>query len=278
MYFQMLLWAFLLLTPPLRGQSPVEVKWKEDPKTGQVVYTASCTSPGLYSIEVDVQMKGLQSDHPLPLRVVKWGPFEPTEILRLTPKNQSVGYSSRSMYTISQGDIWNVHPDTEQIYWLPMEPHRDVLISQGFKGRGSHRGDYAIDLTVPQGTPVTAARGGWVIDLKEDNDRGCSSMRCMKYANYILIQHADGTIGNYVHLQQDGALVDIGDQVVAGQLIGKSGNTGWSSGPHLHFDVSIPAGLNRRTIPFQILDPSGKAVTPKEGIPYSRPDPAVIDH
>ena len=274
-----LIFPLLLLTHlHLHAQSPVVIQWTEDPTTGDVVYTAACDQAGLFSIELDVQVRNLVADQALPVQIAVWGPFEKREVLRLKQKRRGQGYSSRSSYTISQGDVWNVHPDADQIYWLPVEPGRPVRINQGFKGATSHRNDYAIDLDMPVGTPVTAARAGRVIDLKEDSDRHCNAPRCMKYGNFVLIQHEDGTFGNYVHLQQGGVDVEIGDLVEAGQRIGRSGNTGYTSGPHLHFDVSVPNGLNRRTIPFQIMDASGKPVRPREGQVYTRTShPGQID-
>lgn len=260
------------------GQLPVTVTWKEQPKTGDIIYTASCPAKGLYSIEVDVKMKGLTANHPLPLRISLWGPFEDTEILRLTRTRSDGGYSSKSTYTIAQGNVWDVKPDLDHLYWVPFEPGREVSVFQGFKGSFSHRGAYAIDLDVEVGTPITAAREGVVIDIKEGSNRRCPEERCAPYGNYILIQHPDGTIGNYVHLQKDGVLVEIGDSVQAGQLIGLSGNTGWSTGPHLHFDVSQPDISGRKTIPFLLLGPSGEGVTPKEGKRYFRTDHPVKDH
>jgi len=56
--------------------------------------------------------------------------------------------------------------------------------------------------------------------------------------NYIFIRHADGTFGRYYHLTFGGALVDSGARVKRGDLIGRSGTSGASAGPHLHFDVT----------------------------------------
>jgi murein DD-endopeptidase MepM/ murein hydrolase activator NlpD len=59
----------------------------------------------------------------------------------------------------------------------------------------------------------------------------------IKKANLITIQHKDGTLGSYIHLDYKGVLVKVGDHVERGQLIGYSGLTGFTRGPHLHFVV-----------------------------------------
>jgi murein DD-endopeptidase MepM/ murein hydrolase activator NlpD len=56
----------------------------------------------------------------------------------------------------------------------------------------------------------------------------------------ISVLQVDGTYAEYLHLRHGGTVVKPGDRVVAGQLIGYSGNTGWSSTPHIHFHVYVP--------------------------------------
>ena len=87
---------------------PVKVTWKEFSNKGEVVYYASCSKPGLYSVEVDIQMKGLKADQPLPLRKALWGPFRKKEILRLTATGSS--YSTRSTYHYCSGGYLACQP------------------------------------------------------------------------------------------------------------------------------------------------------------------------
>ena len=88
-------------------------------------------------------------------------------------------------------------------------------------------------------------------------------------ANSILVQHADGTIGVYLHLQKGGNKVKVGDRVKAGEPIGLSGNTGFSSGPHLHFAVfTLKNGAERMTIPVKFRTAESEAVIPVSGHAY----------
>ena len=168
-------------------------------------------------------------------------------------------------------------PD-DYVYSLPYAPGTTRKITQGYDGKFSHQGSnkYAIDWQMPEGTPVYAARGGLVVKIKQDSDRGGpGNIKFDPYNNYVLIRHDDGTLGHYCHLQKGGVTVQPGDIVKTGQLIAHSGNTGFSSGGHLHFCVFMTHdGKQRVSIPVKFRDDHGDAITLVEGEKYRAPDAA----
>jgi murein DD-endopeptidase MepM/ murein hydrolase activator NlpD len=76
-------------------------------------------------------------------------------------------------------------------------------------------------------------------------------------ANYVRILHDDGTMALYAHLREEGVLVRVGQRVRAGQRIGLSGNTGFTSGPHLHFALQVNRGMRLVSVPFRMIGPDG---------------------
>jgi murein DD-endopeptidase MepM/ murein hydrolase activator NlpD len=121
-------------------------------------------------------------------------------------------------------------------YVLPYPVGKTYTCTQGYVGRTYHQGvfGYAVDFSMPIGSAVTAARGGIVSFIEEsfpDGDYGLGE------ENLIVIRHADGTYGRYVHLTKNGALVSVNQTVAQGDIIGLSGSSG-GGGPHLHFDVT----------------------------------------
>lgn len=141
---------------------------------------------------------------------------------------------------------------------LPFLLGAHVTVSQGSDGHFSHQNtmdterhcmhiNYAFDFGAGIGTNVYAASGGTVVRLKEDSNTGCGNASCSNMANYVLIKHANGTVAYYYHLMHLGVNVRVGQTINRGQLIAKSGNTGFSTGPHLHFEIRTAD--NRYTVP-----------------------------
>ncbi|MBL8915300.1 MAG: M23 family metallopeptidase [Archangium sp.] len=139
-------------------------------------------------------------------------------------------------------------------YQQPFAGKRKVL--QKPHGSFSHfegsMHEEAYDWAMPQGTKVLAARDGIVTGFRSDSDSGCADASCQYDCNYVVVRHDDGTYGYYAHLKPDGVLVTLGQRVSAGDNIALSGNTGWSSEPHLHFEVfNALDGKTQVTLPIE---------------------------
>lgn len=137
-------------------------------------------------------------------------------------------------------------------------PVNPMVVSSPFGPRPAPNGPLhpGIDLRAPLGWPVMAVAAGKVVDsrlspndpdwwrwgMKRPADWPAKTPwpRVMGYGNLIKISHEDGTITVYAHLAKRS--VAVGDLVVAGQVIGEAGSTGFSSGPHLHFEVRTEGG------------------------------------
>ena len=204
--------------------------------------------------------------------------FKPgdTEAFTLSPLDTNLEwqYAFTNYYKLGS----SVAAPDDYIYSLPYAPGTTHKITQGYDGKFSHQGSnkYAIDWQMPEGTPVYAARGGLVVKVKQDSDRGGASLKYDPYNNYVLIRHEDGTLGHYCHLQKGGVVVHPGEVVKAGQMIAHSGNTGFSSGAHLHFCVFITKdGRERASIPVKFRDDRGDAVTLVEGGKYRAPEQVI---
>jgi len=157
-------------------------------------------------------------------------------------------------------------------YALPYveETHRVV---QGPMGTFSHQAgsgsENAIDFRMAVGSRICAARDGTVVALWQDSDAGGPDPTNRPYANYVVLAHEDGTFGEYYHLKKNGVLVGLGQKVKMHDPIALSGNTGFSSGPHLHFGVFCNVdATNRTTIPIQFTTRSGAIETLRQGGTY----------
>jgi murein DD-endopeptidase MepM/ murein hydrolase activator NlpD len=165
--------------------------------------------------------------------------------------------------------------DDSFVYQLPYGVGDQFKVTQGYNGGFSHKGSnkYAIDWKMPEGTLVHAARGGTVLKVKDDSNTGGSSMKFDHFNNFVLIRHIDGTLGFYCHLLKDSVQVKPGQTVATGDWLAKSGNTGFSSGPHLHFCVfKTKDGRERESIPVKFRTTKEKAVTLMSGRHYRAVD------
>jgi hypothetical protein len=152
-------------------------------------------------------------------------------------------------------------------YSLPIDEQSDWHLGEGFHGGYSHDdlpNRYAVDLVAPEGSAVLAARSGIVMQTEDGFvEHGADRRKYADRANLIRILHDDGSMGLYAHLRAGGVLVRTGERVELGQHIGYSGNTGYSTGPHLHFAVQINNGMKLVSIPFRMVGPGGYLPLPR---------------
>jgi murein DD-endopeptidase MepM/ murein hydrolase activator NlpD len=145
------------------------------------------------------------------------------------------------------------------VYSLPVEESAYEL-GQGFHGAFSHddtANRYAVDLIVPEGTAVLAARDGVVMHSTSGFIESGTGPGMNRRANVIRVLHDDGSMALYAHLQEGGVLVAPGQRVTLGQVIGRSGSTGHATGPHLHFAVQVNGGMHLVSVPFRMIGPHG---------------------
>lgn len=218
----------------------------------------------------DFHLKNLKSSVPLPCTLTLNG-SETSEIFTLTQVKTNKQWKYDYTYSSIMGSATAVHDDF-YVYSLPYSAGSAFSVSQGYHGRFSHTGseEYAIDWSMPIGTTVCAAREGLVVKCKEDSNIGGPSHQFETNANYILVEHSDGTIAIYGHLQQGGVKVKVGDHVKAGEPIALSGDTGFTHGPHLHFSVfKAKDGTQRQSLPVKFRSADKGIVTLRYGQSYT---------
>jgi murein DD-endopeptidase MepM/ murein hydrolase activator NlpD len=126
-----------------------------------------------------------------------------------------------------------------------------------------------LDFGMPVGTPVHAAREGVVVLVEDSHDLGCAREECGRFANFVVVLHSDGTTGEYFHLARGSVRVRPGERVARGQWLALSGNTGFSTAPHLHFGV-YRTGRDRTTTSLAVRfeTRSGAIPVPRSGAQY----------
>lgn len=124
---------------------------------------------------------------------------------------------------------------------LPYPKGTSYKLMQGYNSKPSHNTDYsryALDFDLQIGDTICAATSGYVVGVVEGYTHGGKSKKWRPYANFItLFDPVSGIYTQYVHLDHMGAIAELGDTIIVGQPIGVSGYTGYSTDPHLHFNV-----------------------------------------
>ncbi|MGY2373646.1 M23 family metallopeptidase [Pseudomonas sp. SDO524_S393] len=174
---------------------------------------------------------------------------------RQTPGAQAFVIHERKFLPPSPDRPQRVYPQQAYRYPLPWRggPFR---LTQGPNGSFSHtdaKSRYAMDIAMPEGTPIIAARAGVVVNIENAQvGRGNDAS-----GNFVRVRHDDGTEGVYLHLKQGSVSVRAGQRVAVGSPLALSGNTGNSSGPHLHFVVQRATEAGLVSIPYEFNQPVG---------------------
>ncbi len=200
-------------------------------------------------VDVELVLADAQNVAGLPDKPIRWivGPRSEMRLASLAPRDRSqpMRYTPRLKHALGDPRLLP-KPYRYPLPWVG-GPFRQT---QGANGQYSHftpKGRYAVDIAMPVGTPIVAARGGVVVKVEnEQTGRGTNPS-----GNFVRVLHDDGTMSVYLHLERGSVSVREGQLVKVGQQIARSGNTGNSTGPHLHFVVQRNVGLAVESIPFE---------------------------
>jgi murein DD-endopeptidase MepM/ murein hydrolase activator NlpD len=220
---------------------------------------------GHAEIELSISdASNVKASPPLPARFVL-PPGSERSLVRFSAIDPTLPFSYRLAYRLVPGAPADELPD-DPVFYPPIARGSRFPISQGLDDSHTHTDPanrYAVDIGMPTGTPVLAARAGVVMDFEDDfHGEGQPTAAFMHRANFVRIQHDDGSMAIYAHLQADSARVRPGMRIPAGYWLANSGNSGYSSGPHLHFVVQLNTGMNLESLPFRFKLPGGGSMDP----------------
>ncbi len=222
-------------------------------------------------VEVILAFDGIAGvEYPPPAAELRWTvpPRESLALLSLgvlgNVEAPEVAY--RYEYLIGSPDARHA---PERPYRIPYALATAYRVTQAYPDTATHRtpdSRHAVDFAMPVGTNIFAARGGTVFAVASRNYRGgLDTTRHGAGANVVQILHDDGTFAVYAHLNRSSIRVRPGDRVSRGEYIADSGNTGFSTGPHLHFAVIRNVGMRLESVPVLFEGRNATSVVPATG-------------
>jgi len=233
-----LLAAIALPVPAAQSDYPFAVTTEQMGTHYRVL--AKNNGPSPVAVRISLSMPdGVASDRTLPVTVtVQPGRALPVGNVFAATKGSAFRFGVSASWIL--GDLQSSH-DPGAVYRLPFAEGSSFPISQAFDGpittHDKPDSQYAVDFTMPAGTLVLAAREGVVIRVESGFTEGGQDPALLGKSNEVAVLHKDGTMAIYAHLGPGRQLVTLGQRVQAGDSLGFSGNTGFSSGAHLHFAV-----------------------------------------
>lgn len=286
------LWLLLLLAGGLTiCQAGQMYKYKDannnwifsdkPPETEQDFSTLQYTSPTKPTSKIKLyNIKGkegytlyVKNAFYAPIEVGFTSPFSQALISKVIPARGSIALlesktkAPKLNYRWALGDPNSVTDNYQ--YHAPFGSPKGHRITQAFNGKFSHTNDYnkyAVDIAMDVGTYLTAVRAGIVVWVKDDYHMSGTTNYFLDKANVIKVLHEDGSFSSYAHILMDTAIVKEGDKVALGDKLARSGSSGFSTGPHLHFSIIKNSGLKNIAIPFKFVDNKGTAFTPKRAM------------
>jgi murein DD-endopeptidase MepM/ murein hydrolase activator NlpD len=247
---------------------------------GEITVTHSFTGDGFRftaqnrffaPMEVAVEFASIEGvEYPHPDEERRWVVPARSDLvlLDLTLLGDVEAPSVQYRYSYLPGDP-RARPAEGVSYRAPFTLGSSFPITQTYPDSLTHRtrdSMHAVDFEMPVGTDVVAARDGIVFDVSSTNFKGGQDAeQYAELANLVRILHDDGTYALYGHLNWNSIRVRPGDRVKAGQHIADSGNTGFTTGPHLHFAVQRNMGMRVDSIPVEFRGADNTRVTPATG-------------
>lgn len=259
-------------TRPLNSSRKSDVKFDVTHAIDGREVTIVASNPYYIAVEIALDIERIEGiSYPHPDQSMTWvvPPLSQQVLLDLDILETATTPSLQYRFTYLAGDPAAQHAPGGP-YRVPYALGVEHRVTQAYPEVTTHSTPdsyYAVDIEMPIGTDIVAARAGVVFDIAGNNfEGGTDPAEHGHKANVVRILHDDGSYAIYAHLNWNSIRVKPGDVVERGQYIADSGNTGYSSGPHLHFAVVRNSGMKIQSLPITFAGNDAGAVTPAQGM------------